>query len=136
LGGKVRAIVVTQSASLVFLLLAGFAPILWLSSVGFLIRAALMNMASPLYSAFCMERTPEQHQGFVNSILTLAWNIGWAVGPYVSGVVQDRYGFAPLFIATGVLYAVAIVLTWGFFKDSENVPLPPKPIVPVAEFVE
>ena len=136
LGGKVRAIVVTQAASLAFLLLAGFAPVLWLSSAGFLVRAALMNMASPLYSAFCMERTPEQHQGFVNSILNLAWNIGWAVGPYVSGVVQDHYGFAPLFIATAVLYGVAILLTWVFFKGTENVPLPAQSIVSAPEFVE
>ena len=136
LGGKVRAIVATQSASLAFLLLAGFAPTLWLSSVGFLLRAALMNMASPLYSAFCMERTPEQHQGFVNSILNLSWNLGWAVGPYVSGVVQDRYGFTPLFIATSVLYGVASLLTWGFFKDAENVPPAAQQIVPTAEYVE
>ncbi len=135
-GGKVRAIVVTQGASLVFLLVAGFAPALWLSSIGFLLRTALMNMASPLYSAFCMERTPEQHQGFVNSILNLSWNIGWAVGPYISGVVQQEYGFPPLFIATAVLYGAAILLTWRFFRGMEDLPLPPQPIIPSAEFVE
>ena len=136
LGGKVRAVVATQSASLAFLLLAGFAPVLWLSSIGFLLRTALMNMASPLYSAFCMERTPEQHQGFVNSILNLAWNVGWAVGPYVSGVVQQNYGFTPLFIATSILYGMAIMLTWSFFKDTENAPASSQNIVPAPEFVE
>ncbi len=136
LGGKVRAVVATQSVSLAFLLVAGFAPALWLSSIGFLLRTALMNMASPLYSAFCMERTPEQHQGLVNSILNLSWNIGWAVGPYISGVVQEQYGFAPLFIATAVLYGVAVMLTWAFFKDTENLPLPAQAIIPAAEFVE
>jgi MFS family permease len=136
LGGKVRAIVATQSASLVFLLMAGFVPVLWISSAGFLLRAALMNMASPLYSAFCMERTPERHQGFVNSILNLAWNIGWAVGPYVSGVVQERYGFAPLFIATGVLYGLANVLTWGFFRGTEATPATSQAVLPAAEFIE
>ncbi len=136
LGGKVRAIVATQSVSLAFLLLAGFAPALWLSSIGYLLRTALMNMASPLYSAFCMERTPEQHQGLVNSILNLSWNIGWAVGPYVSGVVQESYGFAPLFIATALLYGIAVALTWVFFKDVERPPLAPQPIIPTAEFVE
>ena len=136
MGGKVRAIVATQTASLAFLLLAGFTPILWLSSIGFLLRAALMNMASPLYSAFCMERTPEQHQGFVNSILNLAWNIGWAVGPYISGVVQQRYGFTPLFVITAILYALANILTWGFFKGTED-SLPVSPaIVPATEFVD
>ncbi|HUH98405.1 MAG TPA: MFS transporter [Anaerolineales bacterium] len=120
LGGKVRALVATQSSSLVFLFLMGFAPVLWLSAIGYLMRTALMNMASPLYSAFCMEHTPEHQQGFVNSILNLSWNVGWAVGPFVSGVVQQAYGFAPLFIATAVLYFSAIILQWRFFDRVDH----------------
>ncbi len=120
LGGKIKAVVVTQFASLVFLLVAGFAPFLWLSSVGFLMRSALMNMASPLYTAFCMEHTPEKNQGFVNSVLNLSWNIGWAVGPYISGLVQEQYGFSPLFIATSILYLAAIIITWNFFVRMES----------------
>jgi len=125
LGGKVRAMVVTQASSLAFLYLVGFAPTLWLSAIGYLFRTGLMNMASPLYTAFCMERTSEHQQGFVNSVLNLSWNIGWAVGPFVSGVVQQSYGFAPLFIATGVLYFVAIILQWQFFDKVDR-------LVPVA----
>ncbi len=136
LGGKVRAIVATQSVSLAFLLMCGFAPSLFLSSTGYLLRTALMNMSSPLYSAFCMERTPDQHQGLVNSFLTLSWNIGWAVGPFVSGVVQERYGFAPLFVATALLYGAAVVIQWIFFKNTESMPLPAQAIIPAAEFVE
>lgn len=133
LGGKIRAIIVTQGASLGFLLLAGFAPILWMSALGFLLRAMLMNMAAPLYSAFCMERSPAQHHGFVNSCLSLSWNVGWAVGPYVSGVVQQRYGFAPLFITTALLYGLAIVFTWVFFRRTEEEPAPYQSILPAAE---
>ncbi len=125
LGGKVRAMVATQASSLVFLLLMGFAPTLWLSAIGYLMRTALMNMAAPLYTAFCMEHTPEHEQGFVNSVLNLSWNIGWAVGPFVSGVVQQNYGFAPLFVATAVLYFFAIILQWQFFDRVDH-------MVPVA----
>ncbi len=136
LGGKVRAIVVTQSGSLIFLLMTGFSPFLWLSSIGFLLRTALMNMSSPLYSAFCMECTPEHHQGFVNSILNLSWNLGWAVGPFISGIVQENYGFAPLFITTSVLYFLAITLAWTFFKNAEKVPVVLPTIVQSPEFLE
>jgi len=123
LGGKVRAMAVTQSTSLAFLLLMGFAPTLWLSAIGYLIRTALMNMASPLYTAFCMEHTPENRQGFVNSVVNLSWNVGWAVGPFISGVVQQSSGFEPLFIATFVLYSIAIVLQMRFFdKVDRRVP--------------
>jgi len=120
LGGKVQAVVASQFASLIFLLIMGFTPFLWLSSIGFLMRSALMNMASPLYTAFCMEHTPEHQQGFVNSILGLSWNIGWAVGPYISGIVQERYGFGPLFITTAILYSIAIGLSWNFFVRMES----------------
>ncbi len=120
LSGKIRAVVATQSSSLVFLLTLGFAPYLWLSSFGYLMRTALMNMSAPLYSAFCMERTPEQHQGLVNSVLNLAWSLGWAVGPFISGVVQQRYGFGPLFVATTLLYGTASLMIWRFFSESET----------------
>jgi MFS family permease len=136
LGGKVRGIVATQTTSLLFLLLMGFSPFLWLSSVGFLMRSALMNMSAPLYTAFCMERAPEQHQGLVNSILNISWNIGWAVGPYISGVVQENYGFEPLFITTAVLYALAIALTWIFFRGTETAEMATQNIVQSPEFLD
>ncbi len=120
LGGKIRTVAFTQFASVIFMLLIGFAPSLWIAGFSFLMRGALMNMSAPLYSAFCMEQTPEQRQGFVSSVLNIAWQIGWSVGPYISGVVQVRYGFAPLFLTTTVLYLMAIAITWLFFRNTER----------------
>ena len=71
-----------------------------------------------------MEQTPEHEQGYVSSVLNIAWQIGWSVGPYLSGLVQVRYGFAPLFITTTILYLLAIGVTWKFFGRTENVPAP------------
>jgi MFS family permease len=116
LGGKIRMITLGQGVSLVFLLAIGFSPWPWLAVVGFLVRGALMNMVAPLMDAFALEQTHEREHGTVNSIRNLAWNVGWAVGPYISGLVQQRWGFAPLFINTAVLYAIAIGLTWVFFR--------------------
>ncbi len=115
LGGKIRMIVLVQSASLAFLLMLGFSPLLWLAVIGFLVRGTLMNMVAPLFDAFAMEQTPETEQGAVNSTRAWAWNFGWAVGPYISGLVQEKWGFAPLFVNTAILYAVAIGITWLFF---------------------
>jgi MFS family permease len=124
LGGKVRAVAFTQLLSLIFLLTIGFTPYLWLAAISMLMRAALMNMASPLYSAFCMEQSPEHEQGLVNSVLSISWQLGWAVGPYLSGVVQARYGFTPLFVTTGILYGTAILVMWTLFSRVETRPDP------------
>jgi MFS family permease len=126
LGGKVRAVTLTQFSSLVFLMLIGFSPFYWLAAIGFLMRTMLMNMAMPLYSAFCMEQVPERDQGVVNSVLNISWQMGWSIGPYLSGLVQENYGFTPLFLATGVLYLIAVLTMWTFFQKAEQ----PLQIVP------
>jgi len=131
LGSKIKAVVFTQAGSLLFLLVMGFTPVLWISGFAFLIRGALMNMSNPLYSAFAMEQTPERERGAVNSVMQLMWEVGWTVGPYLSGVVQARYGFAPLFLSTAILYGIAIGLTWVFFRSAEQPPVPvptPQPL--------
>jgi MFS family permease len=119
LGGKIRTVAFTQVASVIFLLLVGFSGHYWIAAVAFLFRGALMNMSAPLYSAFCMEETPEHQQGFMSSILNVAWQVGWSVGPFISGLVQESYGFNPLFMTTTILYLLAIGLMWMFFGKTE-----------------
>ncbi len=120
--GKIRSVAFTQAASLGFLLVLGFVPALPIAAMSFWLRGALMNMGQPLYFAFCMEQSPKEEQGTVNSFVNMAWQVGWVVGPVISGVVQERVGFTPLFIATGTFYAVSTVLTYAFFKDVDPAP--------------
>ena len=122
LQSKIRAIVAVQGVSLGFLALIGFSPLSWVAEVAYLIRGTLMNMANPLFSAFSMEVCDPGDQGAVSSMLNISWMAGWAVGPMISGVIQQSYGFTPLFVATLILYAISTALVWVFFKDSEPRP--------------
>ena len=134
LRGKIAAVTATQAVSQIFLLLVGFSPRYSVAAAGFLVRGTLMNMAVPLFDAFSMEQVPEQDQGAVNSLRTITWQLGWTIGPFLSGIVQVRYGFAPLFISTAALYTLATLLTWIFFHKSDR----PAPIslVPAVEAVQ
>ncbi len=100
-GGKVRTVTLGQGVSLLFLLVIGFSPWPWLAMVGFVIRGALMNMVAPLFDAFALEQSHESEHGAVNSVRNLAWNVGWTVGPYISGVVQQRWGLSRCSSARG-----------------------------------
>jgi MFS family permease len=120
LKGRIRTVVMTQGLSFVFLVIMGFTPLSWLSQVAYLVRAMLMNMATPLFSAFGMEQFTPGEQGKASSIFIIGWTTGWAVGPYVSGIVQVHSGFDPLFIATTVLYVTATGLMWYFFGHAEQ----------------
>jgi len=115
LGGKVRTVVLGEAVSLVFLLAIGFSPWPWLAVTGYLVRGALMNMVAPLFDAFALEQSAVVEHGIVTSVRNLAWNVGWTVGPYVSGLVQQRWGFNPLFVNTAVFYGLGIGITWLFF---------------------
>lgn len=120
MNSKIATVVLTQGLSLVFLVMLGFTPFPWLAAVSFLARGTFMNMAHPLYNTFSMEQFNPSQQGVANSVINLAWTAGWAVGPYISGIVQTRYGYDPLFVATSSLYAVAIGLSFVFFYRMEK----------------
>jgi MFS family permease len=120
-GTRIRAVVLAQGSSLLFLLLLGFSPWMGLAVIGFLGRNALMNMVGPLYDSFALEQVEERQHGTFNSLMMMSWEIGWTVGPFVSGLIQQRYGFTPIFVITAVLYGAAIAMIWFFFRDKEEV---------------
>ncbi|HEC35927.1 MAG TPA: MFS transporter [Anaerolineae bacterium] len=120
--GKVRTIVFTELASLPFLMALGFAPLLPLVIGAFWLRAMLMNMGNPLYTAFAMEQAREEERGTVGAMLGLAWSVGWGIGPGISGLVQRSVGFTPLFLTTGATYLVASLLLLTFFGRVEKRP--------------
>ncbi len=122
LGGRIQALVFAQSASLFFLLVLGFSPWLGVAVIGLWGRNALMNMAQPLYNAFSMEQVSDREQGTLSSLLSLSWNAGWALMPSISGVIQEAYGFAPIFVITGILYAASTIMIWVSFKNAETQP--------------
>jgi len=112
--------VTTQAASLVFLFALGFSPILWIASISLLLRTVLMQMSMPLLDNFAMLNSPPEEQAAIAGVRAIGWQTGQAAGVLISGVVQSRFGFSPLFIATGTLYTLAILLTWVFFRPKEK----------------
>jgi MFS family permease len=112
--------VATQSASVVFLFALGFSPLLWIAVTSLLLRTVLMQMSLPLMENYTMLISPPEERGAITSIRGMGWQIGQASGIFISGLVQTRFGFSPLFITTGMLYILAICLTWVFFRPGEN----------------
>lgn len=113
--GKIQVVVVTQALSVPFLIILGFAPWFWMSALAYYMRVALMNMSSPVYQTFVMEQVDPTARATVASLTSMAWNVGWAFSPSISGYLQVNYGFGPAFIGTISLYIVAISLYWAFF---------------------
>lgn len=118
--GKVRTITGSQLASLPFLLMLGFVPVMPLAIGAFWARATLMNMGGPLYDAFAMEQAKEHERAKLGAMLGLTWSVGRGIGPGISGVVQRSVGFPPLFLVTGATYLAAAIMLLTFFGRSER----------------
>jgi MFS family permease len=122
--GKIQLVVITQAISIPFLFLLGFSPWFGLSAAAYYIRLALMNMSSPVYQTFVMERVEPSARATVASLVSMSSNFGWAFSPTISGWIQVNYGFGPAFAATMVLYTVSIYLYWTFFWKKKAIRVP------------
>ena len=113
--GKIQFVVVTQSLSIPFLIILGFSPIFWMSAGAYYVRLALMNMSGPVYQTFVMEHVEPSARATVASLVSMAWNFGWAFSPTISGYLQVQYGFGPAFLGTIILYTVSTIMYYAFF---------------------
>lgn len=122
--GKIQLVVITQGLSIPFLVLLGFSPVFWVSALSYYVRLALMNMSTPVYQTFVMERVESSARATVASLESMAWNFGWAFSPTISGILQVRYGFGPPFLGTIILYILSVILYWAFFLHKKDALLP------------
>ena len=122
--GKIQLVVVTQGLSIPFLALLGFAPWFWLSGMAFYVRIALMNMSGPVYQTFVMERVDPGARATVASLVSMANSFGWAFSPSISGWLQVKYGFGPVFAWVLVLYTISVYLYWKFFWSAKTAMVP------------
>jgi len=117
--GMVRSLVITQMASIPFMIILCASRYFPLVVVSFLMRGALMNMNQPLSTNFAMETVRKEEHAVTNSLLLLAWTGSWAVSVRIAGVLIERYSYVPSFIIAIVLYVLSSILYYYFFKDVE-----------------
>jgi len=116
--GLMRSVVVTQLASILFMLALCFSRSFPFVVFAFLMRGALMNMNQPLSTHFAMEAVRKEEHAVTNSMLMLAWTASWAVSVQWGGTLIERYSYVPSFVVAIVLYVVASFLYYFFFKDA------------------
>ncbi len=126
--GKIQLVVATQTLSIPFLIILGFSPLFWMSTIAYYIRLALMNMSSPVYQTYVMEHVEPSARATVASLVSMAWNFGWAFSPTISGYLQVQYGFGPSFLGTIILYTISTIMYYAFFlRGRQRTSLEPVP---------
>lgn len=118
--GLVRAVFVTQLLSIPFMFVMAYTHVLALAVGAFVLRAALMNLGVPLVTNFGMELSQENERGIVNALLMIAWTSSWAVSSKLGGVLIENYGYTITINITIILYVVASLVFYGFFRKAEK----------------
>ncbi len=122
--GKIPSVVLVQAASIPFLVVLGFSPVLWTVIAAMAVRNSLMNAGNPIFNAFSMERVPPAERATLSAAMSVLWSLGWVIaGPWYS-LLQATLGFdggyAVNFITIIVLYSAATFLYWVWFGRDER----------------
>ncbi len=122
--GLVRGVLVTQLASVPFMVVLALSHSFPVVVVSFLLRGGLMNMNQPLTTHFAMEVVPEREHAITNSILSLSWFLAWSVSADIGGALIGRRGYTEPLLLAAALYVAASVLYGAFFHRVPEVRVP------------
>jgi MFS family permease len=124
--GRLKSILVTAGSSTFFMFSLAFIPNVFLAAGVYTVRAALVNMSSPLLDSFLMGIMTPGRRGLASSISAIIWRLPNGVSSIAGGYLlslgrsSGNQGFYDLpWAIASILYAVAIVLLYANFKGVE-----------------
>jgi len=115
-GGPLRTYLLTTIFSIPLLIAMTIVNNYFVASTLYLIRSILMNVSSPLYTAFALSLVPRDKRGIATSILNLSSRIPTGIGRAIGGWLLDIDYELPLRI-TALLYSISLAFLASCFKD-------------------
>ncbi|MGD0804374.1 MAG: MFS transporter [Candidatus Bathyarchaeia archaeon] len=117
--GIVKAIVVTQAASTLFMFLTPAAPEFISASIVYSFRSLLMNMASPLQQSMVMGLVHEDERGLASGISSALWKLPSSLSTFIGAWLMGLGLLATPFYLASIFYLVSILMFWYFFRNTK-----------------
>jgi MFS family permease len=114
--GLVKAIVVTQLASTIFMFATPLSGSYIIASSVYCVRAFLMNMASPLSQSLIMGLVDEDERGMASGVNAALWRLPNALSTFIGAFLMSMGLLSLPFFLASVLYSISIALFWFYFK--------------------
>ena len=122
--GQITSVVIVQGASIPFLVVLGFSPVLWTVIVAMMVRNSLMNAGNPIFNAFAMEQVSPGERATLAAAMSVLWQVGWVIGGLWYASLQATLGFdagyTVAFATIITLYTIATVLYWVWFRETDR----------------
>jgi len=117
--GLVKATVVTQGASTVFMVLIPSSPSFGIAATIYIIRVFLMNLSNPLTQSLIMGLVSPEERGMASGIVASMSRLPNALSAsFGYSLMVAGYLSLPFYLAT-VLYVIGIAIFWFLFKDAK-----------------
>ena len=117
--GLVKAIVITQAASTIFMFATPLSSSYIIASSTYTVRAFLMNMASPLSQSMIMGLVDERDRGMASGINTALWRLPNALSTFIGAYLMSVGQLAAPFFIASILYTISIALFWFYFRKTK-----------------
>jgi MFS family permease len=129
--GQITSVVIVQAASIPFLVVLGFSPVIWLVILAMAVRNSLMNAGNPIFSAFAMGQVTPAERASLSAAMSVLWQLGWVVGgtwyALLQAVLGFEAGYTVNFVTIITLYTIATGLYWVWFRATDR-PVLARPI--------
>ncbi|MHB8568033.1 MAG: MFS transporter [Nitrososphaerales archaeon] len=119
--GIVKAIVINQGLSTIFMFSLAFAGDPLLAAGLYVVRATMMNVASPLSDSFLMSIISSEERGFASSLNSVIWRIPNSVTTIIGGVLLASGNYSLPFFLAGGFYIVSVSLFYYFFRGTKMI---------------
>jgi len=118
--GKVRSVVLSQGVSIPLLIVMAMSRSLWVVTIAYWFRNALMNMSSPITGSFSMEIVPNEQRATTASLMSMSNNLTRAVSATVGGFMMDNISNSSPYYGTAVIYTLAVLFYFKSFMPIET----------------
>ena len=117
--GLVKATVVTEALSTVFMLAVPLSPNFPISASFYVVRVFLMNLSSPLTQSLIMGLVSPEERGMASGLVASLWRLPNSLSTTI-GLTWIGEGLIalPFYVAT-VLYVVGIGIFWAMFRNTK-----------------
>jgi len=114
--GLVKAIVVTQLASTIFMFATPLSGSYIIASSVYCVRAFLMNMASPLSQSLIMGLVDEDERGMASGVNAALWRLPNALSTFIGAYFMSIGLLSLPFFLASILYSTSIAFFWFYFR--------------------
>jgi MFS family permease len=118
--GRARSAVLTQIASLPFLILLAITSSFLVASVAYIMRMFLMNMSAPATTSLQMEVIRPEERGYAVGLMSMGQSFAIAASTYASGLLMAGNNYTLPFTITCLSYITAAGLMYYYFGREEG----------------